>query len=99
MAANISLGKLERGKTIVNYVQMITLKSRHRKKALQVTTFKIRQSTIYYAGLIGGWDKRIVDHESDVPSTIFFILFTDLGHSKHFIFIFVILYKKNKKIN
>ena len=39
MAANISLGKLERGKTIVNYVQTITLKSRLHGKALQVTTF------------------------------------------------------------
>ena len=32
---------------------------------------KIRQSTIYYAGLLGRWDKRIVDQESDVPSIIF----------------------------
>ena len=32
---------------------------------------KIRQSTIYYAGLLGRWDKRIVDQESDVPSVIF----------------------------
>ena len=39
MAANILHGKLERGKTIVNYVQMITLKSRLHGKALQVTTF------------------------------------------------------------
>ena len=39
MAANISLGKLERGKTIVNYVQTITLKSRLHEKALQVTIF------------------------------------------------------------
>ena len=54
-------------------------------------SFEIRQSTIYYAGLLGRWDKRIVDQESDVPSIIFFILFIDLGHSKLFIFIFVIL--------
>ena len=39
MAANISLGKLERGKTIVNYVQTITLMSRLHEKALQVTIF------------------------------------------------------------
>ena len=51
---------------------------------------KIRQSTIYYAGLLGRWDKRIVDQESDVPSIIFFILIIDLGHSKLFIFIFVL---------
>ena len=39
---------------------------------------KIRQSTVYYAVLLGRWDKRIVDQESDVPSIIFFILFIDL---------------------
>ena len=33
---------------------------------------EIRQSTIYYAGWLGRWDKRIVDLESDVPSIIFF---------------------------
>ena len=32
---------------------------------------EIRQSTIYYAGLLGRWDKRIVDQESDVPNIIF----------------------------
>ena len=52
---------------------------------------KIRQSTIYYAGLCGRWDKRIVDQESDVRSIIFLILLIDLGHLKLFIFIFVIL--------
>ena len=60
---------------------------------------KIHQSTIYYAGLLGGWDKRIVDQESDVPSIIFLILFIDLGISKLFFFIFVILYRKNWKMN
>ena len=50
---------------------------------------KIRQSTIYYAGLLGQWDKRIFN-----PSIIFLILFIDLGNSKLFIFIFVILWKK-----
>ena len=54
-------------------------------------SFEIHQSTIYYAGLLGRWDKRIVDQESDVPNIIFFILFIDLGHSKLFIFISVIL--------
>ena len=33
------------------------------------TKLKIGQSTIYYAGLLGRWDKGIVDQESDVPST------------------------------
>ena len=32
---------------------------------------QIRQSTIYYVGLLGRWDKWIVDQESDVPSIIF----------------------------
>ena len=59
---------------------------------------EIRQSTLCYAGLLGGWDKRIVNQESDVSSIIFFILFLDLGNSKLFIFIFVILFK-NKQIN
>ena len=36
---------------------------------------KIRQSTIYYTGLLGRWDKRIVDQESHVPSIIFFYTF------------------------
>ena len=41
--------------------------------------------------LLGRWDKLIVDQESDVPNIIFFILFIDLGHSKLFMFFFVIL--------
>ena len=61
------------------------------KVFLKWDALEIRQSTIYYAWLLGQWDKRIVDQESDVPSIIFFILFIDLGHSKLFIFIFVIL--------
>ena len=36
---------------------------------------EIRQSTIYYAGLLGQWNKWIVDQESDVPSIIFFYPF------------------------
>jgi hypothetical protein len=52
---------------------------------------EIRQSTIYYAGLLGRWDKQIVAQESDVQSIIFSILFIDLGYSKLFIFNFVIL--------
>ena len=32
---------------------------------------EIRQFIIYYAGLLGRWDKQIVDQESDVPSIIF----------------------------
>ena len=51
---------------------------------------QIRQFTIKYAGLLGRWDKRIVNQASDVPSIIFFHHFLDLGHSNLFIFIFVI---------
>ena len=36
---------------------------------------KIRQSTIYHTGLLGRWDKRIVDQESDVPSIIFYTFY------------------------
>ena len=39
--------------------------------AKKYSRLKIRQSTIYHAGLLGQWDKRIVDQESDVPSIIF----------------------------
>ena len=49
------------------------------------------QSTIYYAGLFGRWDKRIVDQESDVPSIILFYTFYRLRALKLFISIFLIL--------
>ena len=35
-----------------------------------VQQLKIRQSTMYNAGLLGRWSKRIVDQASDVPSII-----------------------------
>ena len=41
----------------------------------EATRLEIRQSTIYYAGLLRQQDKRIVDQESDVPSIIFFYTF------------------------
>ena len=53
---------------------------------------EIRQSTIYYGGLLGRWDKQIVDQESDVPSIILSI---DWGHSKLYFCNFI----RNKKIN
>ena len=52
---------------------------------------KIRQSTIYYAGLLGRWDKGIVAQESDVPSIISYILFIDTQNS---LFLFLYFYKK-----
>ena len=36
---------------------------------------EIRQSTIYYAGLLGQWDKPIVNQESDVPSIVLFLIY------------------------
>ena len=59
-------------------------------------SLEIRQSKIYYAGLLGRWDKRLVDQESDIP-TILLEFLIDLRHSNLFIFIFVVLLKK--KIN
>ena len=39
---------------------------------MQPTTSEIRQSTIWYASSLGGWDKQLVNQASDVPSIIFF---------------------------
>ena len=40
-----------------------------KKKRFAVSAqHKISQSTIQYAGLLGRWDKQLVDQESDVPS-------------------------------
>ena len=47
-------------------------------------TPEICQSTIYYAGLLGRWDKRIVDQASDVPSIIFFHDFLQNSLQKYF---------------
>ena len=57
---------------------------------------EIRQSTIYYAGLLGRWDKQIVNQASNIPSIIFF--HDSLQHSlqKSFQFIFLFLYKITK---
>ena len=50
---------------------------------------KIRQFTIYYAGLLGRWDKRIVNQASDVPSIIFFHDFLQNSLQKFFQFIVI----------
>ena len=52
--------------------------------------YKIRQFTIYYAGSLGRWAKRIVDQASDVPSIIFFHDFLQNSLQKSFQFIFLI---------
>ena len=74
-----------------DYCHDIWVEQSHGCGGFHLHLFEIRQSTIYYAGLLGRWDKRIVDQESDVPSIIFFILFIDWGNSNLFIFIYVIL--------
>ena len=51
---------------------------------------EIRQSAIYHAGLLGRWDKGIVNQESYVPSIIFLILFIDLGHSNSLFFFYIL---------
>ena len=53
---------------------------------------EIRQSTIYYAGSLGRWDKRLVDQASDIPSIFFFFIISSrLRALKTIIFFFVIL--------
>ena len=55
-----------------------------------------RNLTIYnIICLLGRWDKRLIDQASEVSNIFFFIFLIGFGHSKLFIFIFVISYKKN----
>ena len=58
---------------------------------------KIRQSTIYYAELLGRWDKRIIDQESDVPSIIIFYTFYRLRALKTLYFYFCNFIEKIRK--
>ena len=58
---------------------------------IAIGRLKIRQSTIYYTGLLGPWANRIVDQMSDVQVLLFFHYFLALGHSK--------LFWKYKRIN
>ena len=58
---------------------------------------EIRQSTIYYAGLLGRWYKRIVDQESDIPSIISLYTFYRLRALKTLYFYFCIFFKKINK--
>ena len=60
-------------------------------------SLKIRQSTIYYAGLLGRRSKRIVDQASDVPS-IFFIISYRLRALKTLYFHFCNFIKKIEKL-
>ena len=55
-------------------------------------TSETRQSKIYYAGLLGRWDKQIVDQASDVPSIIFFHKILQNSLQKPFYFIFFIYF-------
>ena len=62
-----------------------------------VLALEIRQSTVYYAGLLGQWEKRSVDQEFDVPSIIFLDTFYRLGALKTLYFHFCNSIKKNLK--
>ena len=50
----------------------IWVRKKYEKKC--PSSLEIRQSTIYYAGLLGRWNKRIVDQESELPSIFFFMI-------------------------
>ena len=64
-----------------------------------VGSFRIRQSSIWYAGSLGRWDERLIDQASDVPSIIFFIISYRLRALKTLYFYFCKVLKKLKKIN
>ena len=49
---------------------------------------EIRQSTIWYTGSLGRWDKRLVDQASDIPSIIFFSKIVQNSLQKPFHFFF-----------
>ena len=69
---------IPRVKQMAQFFQSKQVKSMQRNSDRYL---EICQSIIYYSGLLGRWDKRIIDQESDVPSIIFFILVIDLGLS------------------
>ena len=56
--------------TIIGYPSLFLKKLFHLLYSRQ--RLEIRQSTLYYAGLLGRWDKRIVDQAFGVPSIILF---------------------------
>jgi hypothetical protein len=57
-------------------------------------SFEIHQSTIYYAGLLGRWNKRIVDQASDIPSIIIFFMISCKILCKNPFNLFFYLFKK-----
>ena len=63
--------------------------------ALQFSV-EIRQSTIQYAGLLGLWDKRLIDHVSDAPGIFFFIVSYGLRAPKTRYFHFCNFEKRNR---
>ena len=64
---------------------------------MQADKLEIHQSTIYYAELLGQWDKRIVDQESDIPSIIIFYTFYRLRALKSLYFYLCNFIKKIRK--
>ena len=66
----------------------------------ELAVLEIQQSSIYYAGLLGRWDKWLIDQASDVPSIIFFIISYRLRALKTLYFNFgEVFCKKLWKIN
>ena len=82
-----SLNRARHQTTVDDETDKLTLvdhKSQYGQKILKIATFEIRQSTIYYAVLLGQRDKWIVDQASDVPSIIFFHDFLQNSLQKYF---------------
>ena len=54
------------------YSMLLLLLAQYKHLDSKLLLCKIRQSTIWYAGLLGRWDKWLVDQASDGPSINFF---------------------------
>ena len=62
-----------------NYLQAVKWKRKYQltksiKFVETICTPKIQQSSIGYTGLLGRWDKWLIDQASDAPSMIFFTI-------------------------
>ena len=77
-----------------NYLQAVKWKRKYQltksiKFVETICTPKIQQSSIGYTGLLGRWDKWLIDQASDVPSIIFIHNFLQNSLQKSFQFIFL----------
>ena len=77
---------------IFHFLSFFSQKDERKKCPTDRWTSEIRQSTIYYAGLLGRWNKRIVYQVSDVPSIIFFHDFLQNSLEKWFQCIFFLFF-------